>query len=96
MLEKIYYVYIMASSSGTLYVGMTNNLIRRTREHKNKLNNCFSKKYSCTKLVYYESYKYVLNCIAREKQIKKYNRRKKEALINSVNPHWNDLYNGLL
>jgi putative endonuclease len=82
----------MASDSGTLYVGMTNNLQRRVIEHKEYKIEGFSKKYKCHKLVYYESTKYVYNAIEREKEIKNWNRKKKEELIKTMNPTWKDLY----
>ena len=93
--EYNFYVYIMASASGTLYIGMTNDLIRRIAEHKESKIEGFSKKYSCNKLVYYEHHKYVYNAIEREKEIKKWRREKKQDLIKLINPHWNDLYKGL-
>ncbi len=86
----------MASMSGTLYTGMTNNLSRRVEEHKASKIDGFTKRYSCYKLVYYEYYQYSSDCIKREKQVKKWRREKKEALINSVNPHWNDLYKEIM
>ena len=61
-----YYIYIVSSISGALYIGMTNNLVRRIYEHKNKLINGFTKRYNIDRLVYYEHYKYVLNAIERE------------------------------
>lgn len=87
-----FYVYIMASQSGTLYIGVTNNLLRCATEHKEGKIDGFSKKYSCNKLVYYEHCKNIYSIIAREKEIKKWRREKKELLIKSLNPHWNDLY----
>lgn len=89
--EYNFYVYIMASASGTLYVGMTNDLERRVYEHKNGLIEGFTKKYGCHKLVYYEHTTYVYAAIAREKQIKKWRREKKEYLIRTINPGWKDL-----
>ncbi|MFO0703783.1 MAG: GIY-YIG nuclease family protein [Patescibacteria group bacterium] len=86
-----YYTYIMASDSGTLYIGVTNNLQRRVYEHKYKLIEGFSSKYNCKKLVFYEEYKDVNEAIVREKVIKKWRREKKEDLIRSKNIHWNDL-----
>lgn len=76
-----------------LYTGMTNNLIRRVYEHKEKLIDGFTKKYNCTKLVYYEIFSNPYDAIAREKQIKAGSRKKKIVLINTMNPEWNDLYN---
>ena len=86
-----YYVYIMTNRSGTLYTGVTNNLMRRVYEHKNKLIDGFTKKYNITKLVYYEVANLATSAIAREKQIKGWTRKKKIALIESVNPQWKDL-----
>lgn len=88
---KNYWVYIMASWSGTLYVGITNNLQRRIFEHKHHLIEGFSKKYSCTRLVYSESFNDVRLAIKREKQIKNWSRKKKEWLIKVNNKSWNDL-----
>ncbi len=87
-----FFVYIMASQSGTLYIGVTNDLLRRVYEHKEGLIAGFTKKYRCIKLIYYESYKNVNDAIAREKQLKNWNRKKKEFLINKFNPLWEDLY----
>jgi len=86
-----YYVYIMASKRLTLYVGVTNNLMRRVNEHKKHLTEGFTKKYHVTRLVYYEETNDVNAAIAREKEIKGWLRRKKIALIKSVNPTWKDL-----
>ena len=82
----------MASFSGTLYVGVTNNLSRRIQEHKQNLKPGFTKKYGCKKLVYYESYTNINEALQREKQIKKWSRKKKERLIKGLNPHWEDLF----
>ena len=76
----------MASSSGTLYIGITNNLVRRVFEHKKGLTKGFSKKYGCHKLVYYEHYSDVRQAIKREKQMKGWLRAKKQDLIKTVNP----------
>ena len=86
-----YYIYILASESGTLYTGVSNNLERRISEHKQDLIEGFSKKYHCHRLVYYEHYNNINTAIAREKQIKNWNRKKKEFLIKILNPRWNDL-----
>lgn len=91
MRDYNFYVYIMASISGVIYIGVTNNLERRVIEHKNDLIDGFTKKYKCHKLVYYEHYNDVNNAIAREKQLKKWRRDKKEFLIKGMNPQWNDL-----
>lgn len=86
-----YYVYIMASRSRTLYTGITNDLERRAFEHKEKLVPGFTTKYKIERLVYFEATEDVHAAISREKQIKGWTRRKKLALINSMNPTWKDL-----
>lgn len=96
MSEYVFFTYIMASDSGTLYIGMTNDLVRRVSEHKEWKIEGFTKKYKCKKLVYYESTKYVYNAIEREKELKDWNRQKKEELIRSINPIWKDLYRDIV
>jgi putative endonuclease len=86
-----FFVYIMASRSHVLYTGVTNNLLRRTWEHKYDVYPGFTRDYRIHRLVYFESFKYVGNAIAREKTIKGWLRKKKIALIESVNPTWEDL-----
>jgi len=86
-----YFVYIMASISGVLYVGVTNDLQRRVYQHKHKLLKGFTSKYNVTRLVYYEHTPDVRAAIAREKQIKGYRREKKVALIEAMNRDWRDL-----
>ena len=86
-----YYLYIMTNNSGTLYAGVTNNLERRVYEHKHGIHDGFTKRYKLTRLVYYESTPDVLVAIQREKEIKGWVRRKKIALIASMNPYWTDL-----
>ena len=88
---KQYYVYIVTNKSKTLYTGVTDNLERRVYEHKNKLIEGFTKRYNITKLVYYEDTNDVQSAIERERQIKGWLRRKKVALIESMNPNWTDL-----
>ncbi len=88
---KQYYVYIIANVSRTLYTGVTNNLERRVYEHKEKTAPGFTSSYNINRLVYYEDYANIRDAIAREKQIKGWLRAKKIALIESVNPKWNDL-----
>ncbi|OHB62215.1 MAG: excinuclease ABC subunit C [Planctomycetes bacterium RBG_13_46_10] len=78
-----------------LYTGVTNDLIRRVYEHKQKLVQGFTKKYNVVNLVYYEIFRDCFSAIQREKQIKAGSRRKKEELINSINKDWRDLYDGL-
>jgi len=81
----------MTNKSGTLYTGVTNNLIRRVYEHKNHLVDGFTDKYNITRLVYYEATNDVRSAIEREKQIKGWLRKKKIDLIESMNPEWKDL-----
>jgi putative endonuclease len=88
---KQYYVYIMTNKSRTLYTGVTNDLERRVYEHKQRLVPGFTAKYNITRLVYFEVTQDVQAAIAREKQIKGWLRRKKIALIESVNAEWADL-----
>jgi putative endonuclease len=96
-MEKHYYTYTMASKVyGTLYVGVTNNLLKRTYEHKNGLVKGFTKRYNVNKLVYYEECTDINAAIYREKQIKKWNRQWKINLIEKLNPQWQDLYDSLL
>ena len=90
--EKYYFVYIMASKSGVLYVGFTNDIYRRVLEHKSGKIHGFTQKYKCKKLVYFESDNDVYAMLEREKQIKKWRREKKINLINKDNPQWKDLY----
>ena len=90
-LEKIYFVYLLASKSRRLYVGVTNNLERRLYEHKHKLVDGFTKSYNIDRLVFFESTSDVRVAIEREKEIKKWRREKKIALIEAMNPIWNDL-----
>jgi len=94
--EYNFYVYIVASSSGTIYIGVTNNLLKRVVDHKEGKIKGFTKRYSCNKLIYYEHFEDVNDAIGREKEIKKWRREKKQNLIKSLNPHWNDLYSELL
>ena len=86
-----YHVYMVASKSRVLYIGMTNTLERRIFEHKSDLIDGFSKQYRCHRLVYYESFDDVTKAINREKQLKRWNRGKKVWLIERQNPTWEDL-----
>ncbi len=89
---KQYYVYILASERrGTLYIGVTNDLIRRMYEHKNGLVDGFTKKYKVHLLVYYQQCEDVISVIQREKQLKAWRREWKVRLIEETNPDWNDL-----
>ena len=91
---KRYYVYILTSKTGTLYVGVTNDLQRRIYEHKHGLIEGFTKRYKLTRLVYYEETPEVNEAITREKEIKTWRRSKKLDLIKSLNPEWKDLSGG--
>ena len=97
MSNKPYYVYIMASKrNGTLYVGVTNDLIRRVYEHKTSVVEGFTEKYRVHKLVYWEQSDNVESAIQREKQLKRWNRQWKIALIEKQNSNWEDMYEQLL
>jgi putative endonuclease len=90
-------VYILASKrNGTLYIGVTSNLEKRAWEHKHDLVEGFTKKYGVHQLVYYELHGEMPSAIAREKQMKKWNRAWKLKLIEKHNPDWNDLWEGLI
>lgn len=91
MKEHRYFVYIVCSNSGTLYIGITNSIYRRALQHKRGEIEGFAAKYGCHRLVYYESFDDVRKVIDREKQLKRWVRRKKIALIESKNPRWADL-----
>ncbi len=85
-------VYIMTNKrNGTLYTGVTSDLLKRVHEHKNGLSAGFSRRYGCTRLVYFELFEDMTTAIAREKQIKAGSRQKKLAMIEGANPQWNDL-----
>lgn len=95
----MYYVYIMANrTNSVVYIGMTNDLERRVYEHKNHLMRGFTNRYNVEKLVYFEMTADVNDAIAREKQLKKWSRSKKNNLIERLNPEWKDLsfHEGLL
>jgi len=93
-----YYVYILANITGTVvYIGVTRDLIRRVYEHKHKLDpNSFTSKYDVHKLVYFEETSDVRAAIEREKQLKSWNRKRKNKLVESQNPRWEDLYESIL
>ncbi|MCD4779041.1 MAG: GIY-YIG nuclease family protein [Candidatus Omnitrophica bacterium] len=89
---KNYYVYMISNKrNNVLYIGVTNNLERRTYEHKNKLIDGFSKKYNCNKLVWFEHTEDIRSAILKEKQMKKWKREIKDREINKINPEWRDL-----
>lgn len=90
-------VYIMTNFMRTvLYVGVTSDLVQRAWQHREGACEGFTKQYKCHFLVYYEQHETMESAITREKQIKKYRREKKEALIRNMNPEWEDLYPGLI
>ena len=93
-----YYVYILSNSTNTvIYTGVTNNLLRRVYQHKNKMDpKSFSAKYDVHKLVFFEETSDAYSAISREKQIKGWNRKRKNELINKQNPQWVDLYDSIL
>ena len=96
-MDKEYFIYIMTNySESTFYTGMTNDIVRRVYEHKNEINDCYTSKYKISKLLYYEIFNNPNDAIEREKQIKKWGKRKKIKLINSINPDWEDLYEKLI
>jgi putative endonuclease len=95
--SKYGYVYILFNRrNGTLYTGVTSNLIKRVYEHKNKMVEGFTCKYEVDKLGYYEVHDTVVSAIAREKQIKGGSRKKKLTLIENMNPEWKDLYDAIV
>ncbi len=91
MLDRTYFAYIVASRSHTLYVGVTGDLRKRIFEHKWKEHDGFTEKYNCDRLVWFEIFQDVEKAIAREKQLKRWRREKKIALIEKSNPAWIDL-----
>jgi putative endonuclease len=92
MKQNKYYVYILASMrNGTIYIGVTGNILERISLHKSEKIKGFTQKYSVTTLVYYESFDYINDALSREKQLKKWNRKWKINLIEKVNPLWEDI-----
>ena len=89
--EYWFFVYIAASRSRQLYVGVTNNLLRRMQEHRERRAGTYTARYRIDRLVYYESFQYVDKAIAREKELKDWNRARKVALIEGLNPTWEEL-----
>lgn len=90
-----YYTYIMSNQNNTtIYVGVTNSIERRTLEHIEGVGTIFTSKYKINKLVYFERYTEIKDAIQREKQLKGWRRDKKNSLVNSMNPEWNDLMRG--
>ncbi|MBI2032922.1 MAG: GIY-YIG nuclease family protein [Candidatus Levybacteria bacterium] len=95
-MNKSFYVYIMGNSRPTLYIGVTNDLIRRVNEHKQGLIEGFTKKYNLKKLLYFEIFSDIQNAIEREKKLKHWNREWKLTLIKKSNPLLKDLHADLL
>jgi putative endonuclease len=94
--ERSYWVYILASDvGGTLYIGVTNNLVRRVYEHRTQAAEGFTSKYEIHRLVYYEQFSDIENAIRREKRLKRWNRGWKIDLIERTNPNWIDLFPGI-
>ena len=94
---NLYHVYILTNKrNGALYIGVTSNLLERVDQHKRGIYDGFTKKYSINKLVYYETFENINDAIAREKQLKKFNRKWKIELIEKENPTWRDIYDDLL
>lgn len=95
-MSNSYFIYMLTNiKNNVLYTGVTNDIIRRVYEHKNKLQKGFTAKYYVNKLVYYEMYSDISDAIAREKQIKGWTRKKKDTLIKTLNPSLRDLYEEL-
>ena len=92
--DVAFYVYIMANKSRTTtYIGVTNDLMKRVQQHRNKVNpDSFSSRYNLNRLVYYERFSLIENAIRREKQLKNWRREKKDQLIFKMNPKWEDLF----
>ena len=91
-----YFAYILASKrNGTLYIGVTNNLLKRVHQHKNDVTEGFTRKYNVHSLVYYEVFNRIQDAITREKQMKKWKRQWKMELIEKSNPNWEDLFESL-
>jgi putative endonuclease len=96
MVARSFYVYILASRiGGTLYIGVTNDLIRRVAEHRLKLAESFTKEYEVARPVYFEQFDDAENAIRREKRLKRWNRAWKIRLIEELNPNWDHLYPGM-
>jgi len=95
-MNKVGFVYIMANEGPTLYTGVTNNLVRRVYQHKNKVGSWFTSTYSLSKLIYYEYCESIEQAIVREKQIEDMNREDKLTMIKKFNPEFKDLYGRIL
>jgi putative endonuclease len=94
---KSYFIDMMSNFNNTvLYIGVTSDLIKRVFEHKNGINDGFTKQYKCNKLVWFDQTADIYEAIKKEKQMKKWKREYKDNIINEFNPEWNDLYYGLI
>jgi putative endonuclease len=94
--ERSFWVYILANRlGGTLYIGVTNDLVRRVYEHRSKFVPGFTRKYGVDRLIYFEQFSTIESAIQREKRLKKRNRQWKIRLIEELNPNWDDLYEGI-
>ena len=91
---ETFFVYILANRSGTLYIGVTNDLRRRLWEHRHCVNPGFTSRYNIRRLIYFETTHSILSAIRREKQLKGWKRERKIALVNAMNPGWKDLSEG--
>ncbi len=96
MKKKGYIYFVTNKSNHVLYTGVTNSLVRRSSEHYEHRGSAFTEKYKCCKLVYYEVFPDIMQAIEREKQLKHFKREWKNQLINTVNPDWRDLAQGLV
>ncbi len=95
--SKTYYVYIMASQkNGTLYIGVSGNLVQRISRHKDAQVSGFTQRYGVHRLVYYETFGHIGDAILREKRLKKWKRQWKVRLVEQTNPEWHDLYDTLV
>jgi putative endonuclease len=90
-MQKQFYVYLLTNDSGTLYIGITSNIVKRVWEHKNKVAKGFTERYNIDKLIYYEEYSDAENAILREKQLKKWSRKKKLSLIRKTNSKFEEI-----
>ena len=92
----MYYIYILTNDNDVMmYIGVTNDLCRRILEHKNEQISGFTKRYHLHKLVYFEQYSEIIDAISREKQLKRWSRAKKNWLVETKNPHWDDWGDGV-
>jgi putative endonuclease len=89
--SKTYYVYILSNANHTLYIGVTNDIVRRISEHKEQAASSFASKYGIDTLVHVEAYGEINDAILREKQLKNWSRAKKITLIERANPHWEEI-----